>query len=547
MITELITWLEEQPAATAIPAVMPSPFATEPHPLARTAAAMLQQKLELQALGQRPDVGKMFGVLVVRADDGRIGFLSAFSGMINGQWQLPGFVPQIFPLAGPGSSLAFGDEELAGLTARIEQLESSAERTGLLRDVELLQQQRQQALAELKANHRAAKAERKQLRLELTDVPPTEREVQMAALALTSQRQKREATNTAIAWDEKVQKLQLQLDVLDGQIDQIRQQRTEMSRRLHRAFFESYRLSNWLLEEQPITRFFPDSTPPAGAGDCAGPKLIHYAHRHGLQPIALAEFWWGASPSTGIRHHGHFYPACRGKCRPILPFMLQGLKVEPHPDFALDVAEDEPQTVYEDEFLLVINKPAGLMSTPGKRIKDSVQTRLQARYPDCPELKLVHRLDMGTSGLLLVAKTLAANKRLQRQFVQRTVEKRYEALLSKVLPEAMREGEVNLPLRTDFDDTPRQMVCFDYGKPALTHWQVIDRNGETTRVWFYPHTGRTHQLRMHAAHKDGLNAAIVGDDLYGLAAERMMLHAQRLCFTHPFRPERMEFEAPAPF
>jgi len=544
---ELITWFPETPAAEAIPAIMPSPFATRPHPLARQAAAMLQQRLSTQELGLRPDVGKMFGVLVVRDANGRIGFLSAFSGMISGRWQLPGFVPQIFELAGPGSSLAFGDEQLARLTDRIDMLESSAERSELIRDIAQLQQQQQQALAELKACHKAAKAGRKQQRLALATAPEAERQAQMAALALASQRQKREATNATLAWDGKVQALQLQLDALERQVEEIRQQRTGLSRRLHRAFFESYRLGNWLQEEQPITRFFADSTPPAGAGDCAGPKLIHYAHRRGLQPIALAEFWWGASPATGIRHHGHFYPACRGKCRPILPFMLRGLDVEPHPDFALQIDESEPRILFEDDHLLVIDKPAGLMSTPGKHIRDSVQTRLLARYPQYPELKLVHRLDMATSGLLLVAKTLPANKRLQRQFVQRSVEKRYEALLSRPLSPHRLEGDIDLPLRTDFYDTPRQMVCFESGKAALTHWQVIAREGERTRVWFYPHTGRTHQLRIHAAHRDGLDAPIVGDDLYGEAAERMMLHAQRLCFTHPFKPERMEFEVAAPF
>jgi len=526
---------------------MPSPFATSPHSLARQAAEILQQRLHEQDHGLRQDLGKMFGVLVVRDSDGRIGFLSAFSGMFNGQWQLPGFVPQLFELAGPGSSLAFGNGELAKLTEKIETLEASEERTGLIGDISCLQQQREQVLTELKQRHKKARAERKQQRLALANAPEAERQRQMASLALASQHHKREATNTALAWNEKLQPLQTQLERLEQEIEQLKAERTAMSRRLHMEFFESYRLGNWLQEEQPITRFFSDSTPPAGAGDCAGPKLIHYAHRHGLKPLALAEFWWGASPATGIRHHGHFYPACRGKCRPILPFMLRGVDVEPHPDFALDVDASEPQTVFEDEHLLVINKPAGLMSTPGKHIKDSVQTRLLERYPQHPELKLVHRLDMATSGLLLVAKTLPANKRLQRQFVQRSVEKRYEALLSKSLSNQQLEGEIDLPLRADFYDTPRQMVCFESGKPAHTRWQVIGREGDITRVWFYPHTGRTHQLRMHAAHKDGLNAPIVGDDLYGLADERMMLHAQRLCFSHPASRDRMEFEIPAPF
>ncbi len=449
-------------------------------------------------------------------------------------------------MAGENSSLAFGNTELEGLTARIESLERSPERAALTESIARLQQQRDQALAEMKLRHREAKAARKTTRLALTDLSDPDQQAQMRALALASQHHKREATNAIGAWRERVQTVELQLAAIEQQIECVRDQRTERSRQLHREFFESYRLTNALNETRPITRFF-DSTPPAGSGDCAGPKLIQYAHLHHLQPLALAEFWWGPSPATGIRHHGHFYPACRGKCRPILPFMLRGLTFEPEPDHGLGIDPDEPKIVYEDDALLVINKPAGLMSAPGKYVKDCAFNRLLQRYPECEEMRLVHRLDMATSGLLLVAKTLPANKHLQRQFIQRSVEKRYEAILSKALPPEWVEGDIDLPLTVDLDDTPRQMVSHEYGKPARTHWQVIAREGDTTRVWFYPLTGRTHQLRMHASHPEGLNAAIVGDELYGKPAERLMLHAQRLCFNHPITRERMAFEVPAPF
>jgi len=225
--------------------------------------------------------------------------------------------------------------------------------------------------------------------------------------------------------------------------------------------------------------------------------------------------------------------------------MLEGLDVEPEPYYGLEIDQDEPKIIYEDDVLIVINKPSGLMSVPGKLIKDCVFNRLMAAHPECPELRLVNRLDMSTSGILLVAKNLKINKLLQKQFIQRTVDKRYEAILSKPLD--ADEGNIDLPMRVDFDDRPRQLVCYEYGKPAKTHWEVITRDERTTRVYFYPHTGRTHQLRLHASHRDGLNAAIVGDDLYGQAGERLMLHAQRLSFNHPVTRERLTFEVPAPF
>jgi len=552
----LLSYFPVDPVADEIPSIMPSPFLNAPHPLAEKACHILQQRLDKRDDFQRdffsPNGGKMFGVLVVRDQHGKTGFLSGFSAMMNGEWSVPGFVPQVYDQAGHDAFLSEGNDQLAGLTEQLQKLEVSPQRSALKEQISDLMHTRDLALSVLKQRHKGAKAERKQLRLALQDrydLSDAERQREIAALALASQHHKREATNAAMHWSEKLQLLQKQLDDIDGQIKDIKEIRTEKSRILHKRVFETYVLTNHLNELRPLTDFF-EGLPPAGAGDCAGPKLIQYAHLHGLYPLALAEFWWGASPASGIRHHGQFYPACRGKCHPILPFMLRGLNVEAEPDFGLAidaVGADEPAVVFEDDDLLVLNKPAGLMSSPGKYIKDSVYARLMQRYPGCPDLKLVHRLDMATSGLLLVAKNLRANKQLQKQFIQRSVEKRYEALLSKRLPPDMQEGDIDLPLRVDFDDRPRQVVCYEYGKAAQTHWQVIDREGDTTRVWFYPHTGRTHQLRMHASHKDGLNAAIIGDGLYGQEAERLMLHAQRLCFDHPVSCERMEFEIPVPF
>ncbi|MDX8405775.1 MAG: pseudouridine synthase [Mariprofundus sp.] len=542
----LIHYFPTAPAADDIPAVMPSPFANTPHPLAKQACLILQQRLA--AAQHSPRVGKMFGVLVVRDSDGRIGFLSAFSGMMDKQWQVPGFVPPLFAQAEQDSFLLAGRAELAALSEQLQSVETATLRPLLKQQLTAMQQQRDQAMTAIKDRHREAKYVRKQQRLALLKLNDTSQQQQhMAALALASQHHKREATNASLHWHAQLQQLQQQLDDFEQQIRQIKEMRTEKSRLLHKQVFATYRLDSYLQEKQSISHFYTDGMPPAGSGDCAGPKLIHYARHHRLYPLALAEFWWGPSPSTGVRNHGQFYPACRGKCLPILPFMLRGIAVEPEPDYGRGIDASEPQIVYQDECLFVINKPAGLMSAPGKKVEDSVFTRLLQRYPEYPELKLVHRLDMGTSGLLLVAKNLRTNKFLQKQFIQRNVEKRYEALLSKRLPPEPHEGEIDLPLRVDFDDRPRQLVCYEHGKAAKTRWQIIAREGETTRVLLYPLTGRTHQLRVHASHRDGLHAAIVGDGLYGLPGERLMLHAQRLCFTHPLSREWVVFVLPAPF
>ncbi|MDX8398145.1 MAG: pseudouridine synthase [Mariprofundaceae bacterium] len=546
----LITPLQTD--AGAIPSIMPSPFSDIPHPLAQQACLILQQRLCHDHIGSRDffacDGGKMFGVLVVKDKFDCIGFLSAFSGMINGIWNLDGFVPPIFNQAEQNQFLPAGKAELNQQAALLKALETAPIRNQIRQQAAHLQQQRTEALSALKQQHKKAKDLRKTKRLKLQEnrLAP-EYQVQMSALALASQHHKRELTNAKNDWAAQLDPLKQQFDQLNQDIHDIKASCSDKSRLLHDKVFASYVLSNALNEQQCISHFFADSTPPAGSGDCAGPKLLHYAQQQQLQPLALSEFWWGASPSTGVRHHKQFYPACRGKCRPILPFMLRGLNVDPEPYYGQEVAAHEPQIIYEDDQLLVINKPAGLLSVPGKEIKDCVFNRLLKRYPHCTELRLVHRLDMSTSGLLLVAKSLAINKLLQKQFIQRSVEKRYEALLSKELPLDLVEGDINLPLRVDFDDRPRQMVCYQHGKAAKTHWQLIKHENNRSRVHFYPLTGRTHQLRVHAAHKDGLNAAIVGDDLYGLAGGRLMLHAQRLCFNHPISRERLEFEAPTPF
>ena len=349
-----------------------------------------------------------------------------------------------------------------------------------------------------------------------------------------------------------------------------KEERKNRSIALQEWIFRQFRLRNALGEEEDILSIFKRTAhrnPPAGTGECAAPKLLQYAYLHGFQPLAMAEFWWGNSPKGEIRRHGHYYPSCRHKCEPILGFMLQGLDVEPNPLLTSVTDATLLETVYEDKYLLVVNKPAGMLSVPGKTGQASVLSILQERYPDATGPLLVHRLDMDTSGLLLAAKDKDIHTLLQKQFEGRSVKKRYVALLDGIPHGKKPKGFIRLPLRPDFDNRPLQMVCFEYGKPAVTRYELLppamsfraerseaknlDNNHvgvhEVFRIAFYPETGRTHQLRVHAAHPDGLDCPIVGDPLYGRPSDRLYLHAEALEFRHPVTSQRMHITKEAPF
>jgi tRNA pseudouridine32 synthase/23S rRNA pseudouridine746 synthase len=328
--------------------------------------------------------------------------------------------------------------------------------------------------------------------------------------------------------------------------------RAARSRALTTQIHDTYRFVNARGEVRSLRSLFAPGEPPTGSGDCAAPKLLAHAYRLGLRPIALAEFWWGAASATGDRREGVFYAACRGKCLPILTHMLDGSPVEPPPLFgttAMDPAE--PRAVFEDEHLLVVDKPSGLLTVPGRSasLSDSAVSRLRKRYPQATGPLAVHRLDLDTSGLLLIAKDADTAKALQRMFSLREIEKHYVAWLNGNV--AADHGHVTLPLRVDVDDRPRHIHDPVFGKPAHTEWHVLARQNGRTRVRFHAHTGRSHQLRVHSAHPQGLDAPIAGDRLYGHNApsedERMQLHAERLAFVHPVSGARLVIEQPAPF
>ena len=455
------------------------PFCYEPHPLALLAARELQQELERMTLTE----GKMFGVLVVETDqqatmaEAPIGFLAAYSGLLEGRNDWPYFVPPVYDAQQP--------------------------------DGHFKQEERR-------------------------------------------------------------------ISAMHG--DDQKEERRRRSQELQLWLFDQYRLWNGRGERRPLAQVWHDyhcserirhkyPLPPGGTGDCCAPKLLQHAYSQGLRPLCMAEFWWGPSPRTEIRHHGQFYPACRGKCKPVLTWMLQGLNVDPNPEEQQGAPKLDIGIIYEDDTLIVLNKPSGLLSVPGRIGSYSVATILSQRYPGA---LLAHRLDMGTSGLMVAAKTRDAYRHLQQQFSSHTIRKTYVALLDakpNTAPATSTvhspfltahfsfplKGTITLPLLCDPINRPRQVVDYERGKEAVTDYEVTDQRTLTDdgrlelRVRLYPHTGRTHQLRMHCAHPDGLGCPIRGDELYGQPADRLYLHAEGLELTHPTTGQRMTFSQPADF
>jgi len=327
----------------------------------------------------------------------------------------------------------------------------------------------------------------------------------------------------------------------------------QMSQELQLWLFRQYQMLNARGEVKDLVEIWQDyhcsprirnkyPLPPGGTGDCCAPKLLQYAYQHGLKPVCMAEFWWGPSPKSEIRQHGQFYPACRGKCKPVLTWMLQGLDVDPDPE-EVGLPHLQPEIVYDDEVLAVVNKPSGMLSVPGRTEHYSVATWAQQRWEAA---MMVHRLDMWTSGLILVAKTTDAYHHLQRQFQEHTIKKKYLALVEGV--PSKEHGIIDLPLLPDPTNRPRQVVDYEHGKRAITEYRVLSTHeGNDALLALWPHTGRTHQLRMHCAHPDGLGCPILGDELYGHKSDRLYLQAQAITFIHPVSGKRMHFELPHPF
>lgn len=508
------------------------PFCYTPHPLCVMAAHEVQAYLGSQSeWAEELSHGKMFGVLVVQTEDGETGYLAAFSGILAGENKHPYFVPPVYDLLQPQGFFKIEEENISAINRRIRLLEEDEEYRNLLCELAQTELSAQEELSAAASLLKEAKAKREERR-KSAELDALE----TAALTRESQHQKAEYKRLERRWKEKTAALQTQVDARAAQIQALKAERKTRSAALQQKLFEQFGMLNYRGETKNLCDIFRQTvhkTPPAGAGECAAPKLLQYAYLQGWKPLAMAEFWWGESPKTEIRHHGYYYPACKGKCEPILKHMLQGLDVEDNPlQESMLRKGEEPETVYEDAWLLVVNKPAGMLSVPGKDEEAiSVYQLIRRRYPEADGPMLVHRLDMATSGLLLIAKTKQVHQHLQAQFENHTIKKRYIALLDGPVPQD--EGIIELPLCLDPLDRPRQIVHAERGKPAITRYQVLERSGNCTRIAFYPHTGRTHQLRVHAAHPSGLHSPILGDELYGKKADRLYLHAETLEFIHP--------------
>ena len=567
------------------------PFCYEVDPLAEAASLELQRYIaDADLMSTEKGCGKMFGVLVVEYEDesGALqrGFLAAYSGLLGGRNDWPYFVPPVFDAQQPDGHFKRTEREISAINSEIRAIENDPE---YLQSVEHHEQTKKRLQAEVdafKAEVDAAKARRDARRKSGESLS----EEEQAEMIRESQFMKAELRRRRKAMEQANSTLHIPHSTF---LKSLQRKRKQMSDELQRWLFSAYRMLNAKGEERDLIDIFREYThamPPAGAGDCCAPKLLQYAYLHHLRPVCMAEFWWGESPASEIRHHLHYYPACRSKCLPILTHMLKGLDVAPNP-LAQKRHSAEPRVLYADEYIMVVDKPAGMLSVPGKaesvrsEFSDSANISVEEYFANNSKLKIqnskflkaAHRLDMDTSGLLVLARTEQAYVELQRQFASRETVKRYEAVLSGVptqnsklktqnsstQPSGCLEA-ISLPLIADINDRPRQRVDMEHGKPALTLYNIVevravDANTAVayttkkvdkgrTLVHLYPKTGRTHQLRVHCAHPLGLACPILGDPLYGIErADRMYLHAAELTFRHPVTGETMHFLSPSGF
>lgn len=520
--------------------VLNCPFYYTPDAISIEAAdavrALIAERAEWR---EEVDSGKMFGALVVRDEQGELGFLAAYSGQIAGRSDWEGFVPAVFDYLQPDGYFAVHEREISGINHRIDNMLSDKE---YLHDVELLHRRDERdasETADFQQRMRTAKLRRDERRATATDAEREEmiRESQWMKAELKRIRRRQQAERESLA---------ARVVQIEQEVELLKKQRQQQSDNLQRWLFTHFVMLNGRGEKRTLLDIFADSgiIPPSGAGECCAPKLLQYAFLHDLQPLRIVEFWQGASPIGEIRHHDHYYPACRSKCLPILRYMLQGIDVQPNP--LEEQTSMQLETIYEDDSIVVVNKPSGMLSVPGKSARESVYTILRRRYPAADGPMIVHRLDMATSGLMVVALSEWAYHALQRQFLQREVHKRYVATLERdISGEVPSHGVIRLPLRADPMDRPRQVMDEEHGKVAETSYELLGVDGDGhTVVALTPHTGRTHQLRVHCAHQKGLNCPILGDALYGRPADRLHLHARSLTFVHPKTKQPFHISTP---
>lgn len=529
------------------PKRMNNPFDYEPHPLCVKACRELQAYLAKREDWQEEiSCGKMFGVLIVERNEPgqntpQLGYLAAYSGQIGGRSDWEDFVPAVFDYLQPNGFFKIREAIISSMNLIIKDMEVSEKKIQHL--IQPLEGLRKSMIDDLQKNLKEAKAKRDAIRQRGNLTSEEE-----AELIRESQYMKAEFRRKKRKIEEKTEP-ELDCEKIKEDIRKIKQSRKQHSDNLQRWLFSQFNMLNDKGECKNLIDIFKDTaakTPPAGSGECCEPKLLQYAYSLGYKPLQMAMFWWGESPKEEIRHHLHFYPACNGKCKPILQWMLPASTFEPT---AIDLSiYNKVEMLYEDREIAVIHKPEGLLSVPGKdTAQPSVYALMRSKYPEATGPLIVHRLDMSTSGVMMIAKTEFAYHRLQKAFLNHQIQKKYVAIISgKDIPE---KGIISLPLMPDYLDRPRQIVDHEQGKEAITEYEVLEPVDDShLRIALYPKTGRTHQLRVHCAHHEGLNAPILGDPLYGNEkAVRLHLHAEEITFEHPLTGKEMTITRKADF
>lgn len=522
------------------PLVMNNPFYYQPNDLCikiqQEIVAYLQSKKEWHS---EISAGKMFGFLIVERCDGSTGYLAAFSGQIDGKEHHDFFVPPIFDYLQENGYFKTKEKEIENINHQISNLKktfvSDEQQSTLTKNIDEINNE----IAEYKHFMNVSKANRDTIRLN-TNLSESENQ----KLIAESQFQKAELKRLKKKLIAEQQKLTDVVEKNAQKIEQLKEVRKQMSANLQNYLFSNFVIINALGESKNLIDIFKDFNnivPPAGSGECCAPKLLQYAYSQHYKPLYIAEFWWGNSPVGELRKHLNFYPACSSKCKPILDFMLKGLNIVQNP-LNISITQDF-ETVFEDNYIAVVNKPAGMLSVPGKSNRQSVASIAKIRFGS--NAMVVHRLDMATSGLIVVAKNLEIYKKLQKQFLNHDVKKVYYAVLSGEV--TTKEGVITLPMIADINDRPRQKVDYQYGKPSETEYKVDKIENNKTYIFLYPKTGRTHQLRVHCAYIHGLNHPIIGDELYGTKSDRMYLHAQSITFTHPITKKIITITSKANF
>lgn len=538
----------------------------EPHPLCIQACREVQEMLARREDWQEEIArGKMFGVLIVEnvktdTDVPKWGYLAAYSGQIGGRSDWEDFVPAVFDYLQPDGYFKTHEAEISRINQSISHLEKDERMKEARTLIRQLQEERKLTIAAYQEKMKEAKAKRDSRR-EAGNLS----EAEEAEMIRESQFMKAELRRLKKSLSEKTA-LETEFEDYQENILRLKQLRKQLSDALQQWLFSQFRMLNQEGESKNLLEIFRDEAlkeypqaaiatsriaalkmvPPAGSGECCEPKLLQYAYQHGYKPLQMAMFWWGESPKEEIRHHLQFYPACNGKCKPILHWMLPASTFEPE---AINLSiYDKVETLYEDREIAVIHKPEGLLSVPGKdAAQPSVYALMRRKYPEATGPLIVHRLDMATSGVLLIAKTEFAYHRLQKAFLNHQIQKKYVAIISG--KDISEKGIISLPLLPDYLNRPRQIVNHEQGKEAITEYEILERiDGSHLRIALYPKTGRTHQLRVHCAHQEGLNAPILGDPLYGNEkAARLHLHAEEITFEHPLTGKKITIKRKADF